>query len=85
MKACHAGRSVEIDPAAGGSLVIRFPYDVALLAAVRALPGRRFDTHAKCWRCPLDAAATVVAALAPLRFTIAPAVAALLTERRPPE
>lgn len=83
MKACHAGRSVELD-AADGSLVIRFPWDVALLATVRALPGRRFDTHAKCWRCPLDAAATVVATLAPLRFTIEPAVAALLTERHPP-
>lgn len=80
MKACHAGRSVELD-VAGGSLVIRFPYDVALLAVVRALPGRRFDTHAKCWRCPLDAAATVLAALAPLRFTIAPEVAALAPSR----
>ncbi len=79
MKACSSGRAIEIEEVGGAadrgghrSIVIRFPFDVALVATIRALPGRRFDTQAKCWRCPLEAIVVVVDTLAPLGFSVAP-------------
>ncbi len=36
----------------GGDVVFAFPYDAALVDAMRAMPGRRFDWERKEWRVP---------------------------------
>jgi hypothetical protein len=41
----------------GGDVVFAFPYDAAIVDAMRAMPGRRFDWEAKEWRVPADDAA----------------------------
>ena len=43
-----------------GKLIIRFPYDPALVARVKSLPERRWDPSAKEWSCPSRLAAEVV-------------------------
>ncbi len=37
-----------------GHVVFAFPYDAALVDAMRAMPGRRFDWDAKEWRVPAE-------------------------------
>ena len=42
------------DGAGGRVVVLAFPYDAALVSAVRTLPGRRFDWDAREWVAPAD-------------------------------
>lgn len=42
---------------------LAFPYSAVLVAAVKALPGRRFDGATKTWSAPLSAAADVASML----------------------
>ncbi len=69
VKSCMSGRSIELnDP--GDQIVVRFPYDTAVVTLVRQLSQRRFDQRAKCWSCPLDAIVEVVDALLPHGFEV---------------
>jgi SWI/SNF-related matrix-associated actin-dependent regulator of chromatin subfamily A-like protein 1 len=47
----------------GEAYIIEFPYDPAVVAAVRNVPGRRFDGAAKRWTAPANEAATVALAI----------------------
>ena len=53
-KAEAAPRGVEITRQ-DGILLIRFPYDPALVERARTLPGRRWDSTAKAWTAPVAA------------------------------
>lgn len=59
-------------------LILRFPYDPAVVARVRELPERRFDREERTWWVPCQHAHAVADALAPHGFALAPEVAALL-------
>lgn len=61
-----SARSITVE---GDSFVIDFAYDPALVAAVKALPGRRFDGDRKCWTVPLLRAPQVAAFAAEHGFT----------------
>jgi len=50
----------------GESIQIAFPYNPVLVAAVKDLPGRRFDGSSKTWSVPVSSAAAVQAMLARL-------------------
>jgi SWI/SNF-related matrix-associated actin-dependent regulator of chromatin subfamily A-like protein 1 len=57
MRAVPDGPNVALRPAADGEgqeVVLAFPYDGHLVAAVRTLPGRRFDWDRKEWSAPAD-------------------------------
>lgn len=43
----------------GDRLVLAFPYDEAMIAEVKAIPGRRWDSETRTWTFPLSAVATV--------------------------
>lgn len=40
----------------GDRIALRFPYDAGLVAAVKGVPGRRWDPDRKVWTVPADAA-----------------------------
>ena len=42
------------DGAGGRHVVLSFPYDHGLVAAVRGIPHRRFDWDTREWRAPVD-------------------------------
>lgn len=69
VKSCMSGRSIELNDH-GDQIVVRFPYDTAVVARVRQLSQRRFDQRAKCWSCPLDVIVEVVDALLPHGFEV---------------
>ena len=79
-KSCQSGRSVELREG-GDPVVIRFPYDTALVAVVRGLSRRRFDQRAKCWSCPADAIVEAVDTLLPHGFEVAASARALYVAR----
>ena len=55
-----------------GRVAIEFPYDNALVALVRELPGRRWDPARKTWWAPLDAASEALRVLEPRGFVVDP-------------
>jgi exodeoxyribonuclease VII large subunit len=59
-------------------LLVRFPYREDLVAAVKGLPGRRWDPAQKLWRVPATAVEQVFALLSRHLFEFAPEVSALL-------
>jgi len=68
-----------VELAADGShLVVRFPYREDLLAAVRELPGRRWDPKQKLWRIPTGHVELVYATFVRHLFEFAPEVTGLL-------
>jgi exodeoxyribonuclease VII large subunit len=69
--------SVELDRD-GANLCIRFPYRPDLVAAVKDIPGRRWDPKDKVWRVPAAQVETVYAALTRHLFEFAPEVSSLL-------
>ncbi|MBM3962058.1 MAG: exodeoxyribonuclease VII large subunit [Planctomycetes bacterium] len=69
--------SVELDRD-GANLCIRFPYRPDLVAAVKDIPGRRWDPKDKVWRVPATQVETVYAALTRHLFEFAPEVSSLL-------
>ncbi|MBL9076843.1 MAG: exodeoxyribonuclease VII large subunit [Planctomycetes bacterium] len=69
--------SVELDPD-GAHLLIRFPYREDLVAAVKDLPGRRWDPKGKLWRVPAAQVERVYATFAGHLFEFAPEIPALL-------
>jgi hypothetical protein len=44
--------TVQITPGDSGQLIIRFPYSPERVAAVRAVPGRRWHPEEKYWTIP---------------------------------
>src|ERR1700729_2078787 len=55
MRAVPDEPNVALRPAADGQeVVLPFPYDGHLVAAVRTLPGRRFDWDLREWSAPAD-------------------------------
>src|SRR6201996_9345058 len=56
MQAVPEEPNVALRPAADGGqeVVLAFPYDGHLVAAVRTLPGRRFDWDSREWSAPAD-------------------------------
>jgi exodeoxyribonuclease VII large subunit len=68
---------VELAPD-GQHLLIRFPYREDLVAAVKELPGRRWDPKGKLWRVPATAVEQVFAALSRHLFEFAPEIPSLL-------
>src|SRR5262245_5396618 len=68
-----------VELAADGShLVVRFPYREDLLAAVREMPGRRWDPKQKIWRIPTGQVELVYATFVRHLFEFAPEVTGLL-------
>lgn len=43
---------VEISPGKAGTLVVRFPYNEAAIAAIRQVPGRQWHPEGKYWTVP---------------------------------
>jgi hypothetical protein len=77
-----AAEPVESGPAGtitldGDSLVIAFEYDPRLVAAVKALPSRRFASATKTWVAPIGTRAAVLEFAATYGFDVDPAVTAL--------
>ncbi len=56
MRAVPSEPNVTLRPAADGreEVVLTFPYDAHLVAAVRTLPGRKFDWDRREWSAPAD-------------------------------
>ena len=69
--------SVELDPD-GANLLIRFAYREDLVAAVKELPGRRWDPKGKVWRVPAVHVERVYTLFAGHLFEFAPEIPALL-------
>lgn len=69
--------TVELD-ADGAHLLIRFPYREDLVAAIRDVPGRRWDPKQKQWRVPCAQAELVYGVFARHQFEFAPEVTGLL-------
>jgi exodeoxyribonuclease VII large subunit len=69
--------SVELDRD-GANLCIRFPYRPDLVAAVKDIPGRRWDPKDKVWRVPAAQVEAVYATLVRHLFEFAPEVSSLL-------
>ncbi|MBL8756061.1 MAG: exodeoxyribonuclease VII large subunit [Planctomycetes bacterium] len=69
--------TVELD-ADGAHLLIRFPYREDLVAAVKELPGRRWDPKQKVWRVPATHAEQVFTVLSRHLFEFAPEIPSLL-------
>jgi exodeoxyribonuclease VII large subunit len=69
--------TVELDPD-GQHLLIRFAYREDLVAAVKELPGRRWDPRQKVWRVPAAAVEQVFSALSRHLFDFAPEIPSLL-------
>src|SRR3990167_1411832 len=67
-KAEAAPRGVEITRQ-DGILLIRFPYDPALVERARTLPGRRWDSTAKAWTAPVAALEQALEAFPDARLT----------------
>ncbi len=59
-----AKAKVEVTPVGGGWLSIRSPYNVGFIAAVKALPQRRWDAANKVWLVPVKEAQAVEALIA---------------------
>jgi exodeoxyribonuclease VII large subunit len=55
-----------------GTLWLSFPYDATVVAAVKTLPGRRFDSSSKRWAVPLEHATVVVERMQELHFRLTP-------------
>lgn len=64
-----SGRSIELGEG-GDQVVLRFPYDTAIVTVVRGLSQRRFDQPGKCWSCPVDVIVEVVDTLLPHGFAV---------------
>lgn len=47
----------------GGLLLVQFPYDEALVAAVRSIRGARWDQRAKAWQLPVESGFDLLSAL----------------------
>lgn len=69
--------TVELDQD-GAFLLLRFPYREDLVAAVKLLPGRRWDPKHKVWRVPASAVDQVYELAARNLFDLAPEVSSLL-------
>lgn len=70
-----AGRSVAWSPDRT-SFVLRFPYDLEMVAAVkRDVPGRRWDGVARCWTAPGASAPAVIAFATAHDFALPPDLA----------
>ncbi len=69
--------TVEIDPG-GTHLLIRFPYDESLVAAVKELPGRRWDPRNKTWKVPCQHIDRVYATFAAFQFEFSSEASGLL-------
>lgn len=69
--------SVELDPD-GANLLIRFAYREDLVAAVKELPGRRWDPKGKLWRVPAAHVERVYTLFVGHLFEFAPEIPALL-------
>ncbi len=57
MRLLQADPNIRLAPGDGDGpprVVLAFPYDVGLVAAVRTLPGRRFDWASREWLAPAD-------------------------------
>jgi len=80
VKSCMSGRAIELKEG-GDEIVIRFPYDTAIVAVVRRLSRRRFDSIAKCWTGPAAVIVEVVDALLPHGFSVAAAARELYFAR----
>jgi len=53
VRAVDPGPNVELRVVSGEAVVVfAFPYDGERVAAMRAIPGRRFDWDAREWRVP---------------------------------
>lgn len=72
-----AAGSVKLD---GKTLRISFPYDPALVAKARELPGRFWNANAKCWNVPAEHIAAVQKAFPDFQYDAA--IAAKLDEAR---
>lgn len=66
------GRTIDLDPR-GEDLVIRFPYDPAIIPVVRTLPGRRWNAREKIWLVTSTSIRETVRILEPLGFLLTPA------------
>lgn len=49
---CSGGTKITIDRTTPGYLELSFPYDESLVALVKSIPGRRFDSAFKTWTVP---------------------------------
>jgi hypothetical protein len=74
----HA-RATRLITADHGAFSVSFPYDAALVDAVKALPGRRFSPEHKCWTVPASGAKAILAFAAARGFTLTPEAQALAT------
>ena len=56
MEAVDDEPNVQLRTGVGGlyEVVLQFPYDGYLVAAVRTIPGRQFDWDTREWRAPAD-------------------------------
>lgn len=66
----HARRATRVVTVEQGVVVIAFPYDADLVAAVKSIPGRRFDSGHKHWTAPLSSLAAVRAFAEKHRFVV---------------
>lgn len=66
----------------GSELLIEFPYDAAVVDAVRTIPRRRWDKKNKCWICGLKYLPEVIDVLSPFGFCIPDDVLAQLDSIR---
>jgi exodeoxyribonuclease VII large subunit len=69
--------TVELDRE-GAHLLIRFPYREDLVAEVKNVPGRRWDSRQKTWRVPTAQVELVYATFSRHLFEFAPEVSSLL-------
>lgn len=68
----------------GQKFVIYFPYDRALVSAVKSLPQRKFDKSCPCWTAPFSAATSVVEFAKTHDFAISDAAQAAIADAPEP-
>lgn len=65
--------------------VLTFPYSPEIVAAVKEVPGRRWNPEQKVWSAPLSSGAAIRALCATHGFTASEAAQTAMTAENPPE
>lgn len=84
-RSSNRGNNLKIVTVTDGRFAIAFPYDPALVARVKAIPGRRFDPDTKSWSAPLSSAPQVSALCASAGFTASDTATTAFCSENPAE
>ena len=84
-KSSKRGDHLKIVTFADGWFRVAFPYDPALVAKIKTIPGRRFDPDTKAWAVPASSTPLVRALCATHGFTASDTATLAFQSETPPE